>query len=60
MVGYTKKMKNNAIVGAVSKSPCFFISESTENRGGAGPARLQDRRHDSVLQHQDSDPDSLE
>ena len=43
----------------VSASPCFFISESTENRGSAGPAHLQDRRHDSVLQHQDSDPDSL-
>ena len=39
---------------------CFFLSESTENRGGAGPVRLQDRSHDSVLQHQDSDPDSLE
>ena len=60
MVGYTKKMKNNAIVGAVSTSPCYFISESTENRGGASPAHLQDRRHDCVLQQQDSDPDSLE
>ena len=34
---------------------CFFIQ-----KGSAGPAHLQDRRHDSVLQHQDSDPDSLE
>ena len=32
----------------VSASPCFFISESTENHGGEGPAHLQDRRHDSV------------
>ena len=39
---------------------CFFISESTENRGGAGPGHLQDRRHHSVLLHQDSDPDSLD
>ena len=38
-----------------SASPCFFIQ-----KGSAGPAHLQDRRHDSVLQHQDSDPDSLE
>ena len=34
--------------------PCFFIQ-----KGSAGPAHLQDRRHDSVFQHQDSDPDSL-
>ena len=37
-----------------SACPCFF-----NQKGSAGPARLQDRRHDSVLQHQDSDPDSL-
>ena len=42
-----------------SASPCFFISESTETVEAQGPAHLQDRRHDSVLQHQDSDPDSL-
>ena len=44
----------------VPASPCFFILEKTENRRGAGPVHLLDRRHDSVLQHQDSDPDSLE
>ena len=61
-VGHTKKMKNDAIDGAVSsfsKSVSLFqkVQKTVEV---AGPVHLQDRRHDSVLKHQDSDPDSLE
>ena len=46
----------SSIVGAVSRFSMslffFFISESTENRGDADPAHSQNRRRDSVLQHQ--------
>ena len=61
-VGYTKKMKNDAIDGAVLQfqQVCFFIPESTENRGGRRVQYICRIVDMTVLQHQDSDPDSLE
>ena len=51
ILDHMKKLKYNAFVGAVL-SFSFLMSVSPEDRGGAGPARLQGRRRASVLQRQ--------
>ena len=51
ILDHMKKLKYNAFVGAVLRFS-IIMSVSAENRGGAGPARLQDRRRASVLQRQ--------
>ena len=49
ILDHIKKFKYIAFVGAVL-SFSFVMSESAENRGGTGPARLQGRRRSSVSQ----------